>query len=136
LVLKRILLDTSAFIRYLQGDNAVQDMLSQAEIAYCSVVMIGELLAGFKRGTRERANRQILDEFLGKSTVKILSVTLNTAEFFSNIKDGLRRKGSPIPINDVWIAAHTMESGSMLVTFDSHFLSVDGLIIWEVLNSR
>jgi len=53
---------------------------------------------------------------------------MDTAEFFANIKDGLRRKGLPIPVNDIWIAAHTMESGSMLVTFDAQFGNVEGLI--------
>jgi tRNA(fMet)-specific endonuclease VapC len=55
---------------------------------------------------------------------------MDTAEFFSPIKDALRRNATPLPINDVWIAAHAMESGSMLVTYDAHFENVAGLLVW------
>jgi tRNA(fMet)-specific endonuclease VapC len=129
--MKRILLDTNAYVRYLQGDPNVLRMLSDAESVYMSIFVIGELLTGFKGGAKETRNRNILEEFLGKSTVRILSATMDTAEFFSSIKNELRRKGAPIPINDVWIAAHAMETGSMLVTFDSHFQHVNGLIVWN-----
>ncbi|MBN1129957.1 MAG: type II toxin-antitoxin system VapC family toxin [Chitinispirillaceae bacterium] len=127
--MKRILLDTNAYIKFLQGEKSVLDALSAAETVYLSVIVIGELLSGFKGGTKERQNRERLNAFLLKSTVKTISVTPDTAEFYSNIKDALRRKGTPIPQNDIWIAAHTMESGSMLVTYDSHFSMVNGLII-------
>jgi len=96
-----------------------------------SIFVIAELLAGFKGGSKENHNRNLLESFLQKSTIKIVSATTDTAEFFASIKDGLRRKGSPIPLNDVWIAAHAMESGSMLVTFDDHFRNIDGLLIWK-----
>ena len=129
--MKRILLDTNAYVRYLQGDPNVLRMLSDAESVYMSIFVIGELLTGFKGGAKETRNRNILEEFLGKSTVRILSATMDTAEFFSSIKNELRRAGAPIPINDVWIAAHAMETGSLLVTFDSHFQHDYGLIVWN-----
>jgi tRNA(fMet)-specific endonuclease VapC len=129
--MKRILLDTNAYVRYLQGDPNVLRMLSDAESVYMSIFVIGELLTGFKGGAKETRNRNILEEFLGKSTVRILSATMDTAEFFSSIKNELRRAGAPIPINDVWIAAHAMETGSMLVTFDLHFRHVNGLLVWN-----
>jgi len=132
--MKRILVDTNAYIKFLLGDGPVLDALAEAEIVYISVFVIGELLAGFKGGSKEPHNRKLLDSFLQNSTVKILSATMDTAEFFTNIKDGLRRKGSPIPLNDVWIAAHAMESGSMLITYDAHFRNVDGLLLWETKN--
>lgn len=128
---KRILLDTNAYVKFLHGDGPVLDALAGAETVYISVFVVGELLAGFKGGSKEPHNRKLLSSFLQKSTIKILSATMDTAEFFASIKDGLRRKGSPIPLNDIWIAAHAMESGSMLVTYDAHFRNVNGLLIWE-----
>ena len=129
--MKRILLDTNAYVKYLQGDSNVLRILSNAESVYMSVFVIGELLAGFKGGSKEARNRDILDEFIRKSTVRILSATMDTAEFFSTIKNELRRNGTLIPINDVWIAAHTIETGSMLISFDSHFRHVHGLLVWS-----
>lgn len=129
--MKQILLDTNAYTKLLSGDTTVLDILGRAETVYMSIFVIGELLAGFKGGTKEQNNKKLLDSFLLKPTVKIISATIDTAEFFANIKDGLRRKGKPIPINDIWIAAHAMESASMLVSFDAHFGNVDGLIVWE-----
>jgi tRNA(fMet)-specific endonuclease VapC len=129
--MKRILLDTNAYVRYLQGDPDVLSTLSNSESVFMSIFVIGELLTGFKGGAKETRNRNILEEFLGKSTVRILSATMDTAEFFSSIKNELRRAGAPIPINDVWIAAHAMETGSMLVTFDLHFRHVNGLLVWN-----
>jgi tRNA(fMet)-specific endonuclease VapC len=129
--MKRILLDTNAYVRYLQGDQDTLRMLFDAESVYMSIFVIGELLNGFKGGAKEARNRNILEKFLGKSTVRILSATMDTAEFFSSIKNELRRKGAPIPINDVWIAAHAMETGSMLITYDVHFRNVNGLLVWS-----
>lgn len=129
--MKRILIDTNAYVKFLHGDTAVLDMLAVADTVYLSVFVLGELLAGFKGGTKEPQNRKTLNAFLRKSAVRILSATMDTAEFFSDIKDGLRRKGTPIPQNDIWIAAHVMESGSMLITYDAHFSLISGLLIWS-----
>jgi tRNA(fMet)-specific endonuclease VapC len=68
-----------------------------------------------------------LEDFLASAYVSFLPVTLVTADRFGRIAASLRRKGRPIPSNDIWIAAHTMESGSELLSFDQHFKEVDGL---------
>jgi predicted nucleic acid-binding protein len=47
------------------------------------------------------------------------------------VKQGLKKGGMPLPINDVWIAAHTLETGSTLVTYDNHFKNVAGLRLWD-----
>ena len=73
---------------------------------------------------------KILNQFLQKPTVKVLTGSNETAEIFALIKNQLKNDGKPIPINDVWIAAHTIESGSILVTYDSHFDSIENLRIW------
>jgi tRNA(fMet)-specific endonuclease VapC len=73
--------------------------------------------------------------FQKKSTVKTLSAAPDTAEFFANIKDALKRKRPPLPINDVRIAAHAMESGSQRITLDKHFSLIGGLLVWNGLSA-
>jgi tRNA(fMet)-specific endonuclease VapC len=96
-----------------------------------SVFVLGELNAGFRAGKKGRENRRILERFLEKPSVAVLEATRETAEIFGIVKDSLRKAGKPIPVNDVWIAAHALETGSVLVTYDDHFRVVPGLRVWE-----
>ena len=131
--MKRILLDTNAYVALLTGDQTVLDVLAAADRVLMSTIVLGELHAGFKGGTRERANRELLEEFLRRPTVLSIDVTAATAEVFGVVKHQLKTAGSPIPINDVWIAAQAIETGSWLVTYDRHFERVAGLLLWDAL---
>jgi len=124
-------LDTNGYVAYLSGDPTVLDALSEANVIYLSIFVLAELYTGFKGGTRERENLEILRRFLDKPGVSVLDATRETADFFAMIKDALKRTGSPIPINDVWIAAHALETGSVLITYDKHFSMVPGLQVWN-----
>ncbi|MBN1673515.1 MAG: type II toxin-antitoxin system VapC family toxin [Kiritimatiellae bacterium] len=129
--MKKILLDTNAYVRLLRGDEDVLDVLGGADTVSMSVFVLGELYAGFKGGDRESKNRAQLDEFLKRPTVRILPATQETADIFGTIKNRLKTAGTPIPINDVWLAAHAIESGSHLVTYDTHFSKVSGMLLWR-----
>jgi len=129
--MSRILLDTNAYIRLLAGDARVLDALAGAERIYMSVFVLGELCAGFREGGKNRENTLRLDRFLQKPAVEILDATRDTADCFGLVKASLRKAGTPIPFNDVWIAAQALETGAVLVTFDDHFKVVPGLRIWE-----
>jgi tRNA(fMet)-specific endonuclease VapC len=129
--MKKLLLDTNAYSRLLCGDQDVLEALGRATTVYMSIFVMGELYTGFKGGNRESENRSQLQEFLRRPTVRILVATEETAEIFGTIKHQLSKAGSPVPINDVWIAAHAMESGSHLVTFDTHFEKIAGLLLWR-----
>jgi tRNA(fMet)-specific endonuclease VapC len=129
--MKKILLDTNAYTHFLSGDEKVLSCLARADYVYMSVFVLGELYAGFRAGKKEQQNKQILERFLRKSTVSVLEATQDTAEIFGLIKDSLRKSGHPIPINDIWIAAHALETGSILITDDSHFSTIPGLRLWE-----
>jgi tRNA(fMet)-specific endonuclease VapC len=131
--MRAILLDTNAYVRFLAGDERVLDRLARAGRVKMSVFVLGELLAGFKAGGREKQNRQLLERFLAKPSVDVLEATLETAEYFGLIKAALKKAGQPLPVNDVWIAAHALETGSVLVTYDTHFAAVPGLRIWDGL---
>jgi tRNA(fMet)-specific endonuclease VapC len=125
--MKKILLDTNAYSAYMHGDEAVLSALGTADVVYLSIIIIGELLTGFAGGTREQENRRQLERFKSKSTVKILNATEDTAEIFAAIKHALKKAGTPIPLNDIWIASHAVETGSVLVSYDGHFKNVTGL---------
>lgn len=131
--MNKVLPDTNAFVRYLGGDEKVLDWLARTDRVLLSVFVLGELFAGFKSGSRESENRRILDKFLDKPDVSLLEAGMQTAEYFALIQSSLRRSGKPIPINDVWIAAHALETGSILVTYDAHFRCVPGIRIWDEL---
>ena len=129
--MKKIVLDTNAYTRLLTGDNDALEAVSSAETVYMSVFVLGELYAGFAGGARERENKDTLQRFLMKSTVKILNATSETAEVFGLVKFNLMKSGKPLPINDAWIAAHALETGAVVVTYDAHFKSIPGLRLWE-----
>ena len=86
--------------------------------------MLGELEAGFALGQRARENQQVLADFLDEPFVSIMAVTRKTARHYGRIAAALRRAGTPIPINDVWIAAATLECSGHLLTFDQHFRQI------------
>jgi tRNA(fMet)-specific endonuclease VapC len=124
----RVLIDTSAYSALMAGNTYVVDMLSQHEAVLISPIVIGELCDGFLGGTRYGDNREILTRFLSKPRTICVPITEYTSEWFAEIKQGLRRKGRLIPINDVWIAASCMEHGARLLTLDEHFSDIDGLL--------
>ena len=125
--MRRVVLDTSAYSLLMRGRNEAAELLDAADEVYLPAVVIGELLAGFKKGSSEQRNREILDRFLAISRVAILPLDEEAAERYAVILDFLRRQGATIPTNDLWIAAHTFETGSVLVTFDEHFERIPNL---------
>jgi len=129
----KILLDTNAYSEFMSGNKLVFDYIIDAEPIYVSTVMLGELFAGFQGGKRYTKNLDELKSFINKDGIKIINVSIETAEIFGEIKAELSKKGKMIPLNDIWIAAHTIETGSKLITFDSHFKQINGLRIWEEL---
>jgi tRNA(fMet)-specific endonuclease VapC len=131
--MKAILLDTNAYVRFLAGDEDVLHWIGRADRVNMSVFVLGELIAGFRAGSHEKRNRQILERFLGKTRVAVLEATRETAEYFGLIKASLKKAGQPIPLNDVWIASQALETGSVLVTYDRHFAAVPGLRTWDML---
>ncbi len=123
----KVLLDTNAYTALFRGHEGVAARVRRAEQVLLSVVVAGELLFGFRNGSRYEANRTELEDFIASPYVALLLVTLVTSDRFGRIAASLRRKGRPLPTNDIWIAAHAMESGAELLSFDRHFDQVDGI---------
>lgn len=122
-----ILLDTDAFSAFMRGHENVVARVRRAERVLLSAVAAGELLFGFRRGSRYERNLKALEAFLANPYVELLPVTWTTAERFGRIASALRARGRPIPTNDIWIAAHAMETGADLLSFDEHYGHVDGI---------
>ncbi len=129
--MKQIILDTNAYTALLRGDEEVLGVVASAEVVFMSIFVLGELHAGFSGGAKKRQNNDALKRFLGKPSVKILNATAETAEVFGELKNMLKQAGTPLPINDVWIASHAIETGSVIVTYDRHFQRIRGIRIWQ-----
>lgn len=123
----RVLLDTNAYSELRRGHPTVAQIVRSSEQILFSAVVAGELLYGFRRGARYDRNVSELREFIESPRVTFLPVSFVTGDRFGRIAASLRGKGTPIPSNDIWIAAHAMESGADLLSSDEHFRNVDGL---------
>lgn len=125
--MRQILIDTNIYSSALRGDNAVVEVLrKQREIGF-TVISIGELLSGFKGGNRDSENRSELEDFLDSPRVTIYTIDEDTAEFYSDILNNLRKARTRIPTNDIWIAAIAFQHGFKLYSIDDHFRQVIGL---------
>lgn len=123
----RLVLDTSAYSWMRSGHEGVLDLVAAAEIVILPVTVLGELEAGFELGGRQRENRTTLAEFLAEPFVSVRAVTPDTARRYGQIFAQLRRAGTPVPVNDIWIAASTLDCGGHLLTFDGHFESIPAI---------
>lgn len=123
----KVLLDTNACSALFRGHHGLSDRVRDAEQVLISAIVAGEILFGFRNGEHYELNAKRFERFLKHPYVAFLPVTLVTADRFARIAAALRRKGRPLPSNDIWIAAHAMESGADLLSFDQHFAHVDGL---------
>jgi tRNA(fMet)-specific endonuclease VapC len=120
----RIFLDTSAYSAFKRGHPPIRHRIREASQISLNPVVLGELRAGFLKGTRLAQNLAELTQFLDSPRARVVLVDEETAERYAVIFDSLRGAGAPIPTNDIWIAASAMQHGSVLLTTDPHFRSV------------
>ncbi len=129
--MNRILIDTNIYSAAMRGQAEVVHLLRRVLQIGISSVSIGELLSGFRAGSREQKNRQELGIFLDSPRVVLYPVDEETAEHYSSVLKRLKQKGTPIPTNDIWIAATALQHGLPLCTLDRHFAHVDGLLLCQ-----
>lgn len=125
--MRPIALDTNAYVAFKRGDDGVVAVLQRCPELLVSACVLGELLAGFAAGTREAKNRAELARFLQSPRVRVVPCAETAADNYALVYAALRRKGRPIPTNDLWIAASALEHGAGLLTLDAHFSQIDGL---------
>ena len=123
----RILLDSNAYSFLMLGHEQVAELVRKSEEIIFSAIVVGELMYGFRWGSRFERNIADLRSFLDSPYVSFVPVGPVTADRYSGIAASLRGKGRPIPTNDIWIAAQAMETSTELISADEHFSHVDGI---------
>ena len=122
------MLDTSAYVGFKRNAVEAVEIIVKAELIVFSPVVMGELMFGFRNGTRFKENMDDLDRFLKHEAVDLVPMGKITSDRYSRIAVNLRKQGTPIPTNDIWIAAQAMEQGAELITSDHHFDKINGLV--------
>ena len=125
----KIVLDTSAYVEFKRNNQDAVDLITSAELVLFSPVVLAELLFGFRNGTRFQQNVKELKAFLEHDAVEFIKIGQTTADRFSRIALELKQQGTPIPTNDIWIAAQALEHGAELISSDRHFQNVRGLAL-------
>lgn len=123
----RVLIDTNIYSLAMRGDNEVIDYLRRIDQIGFSSISIGELWSGFKGGDSLDKNRSELHQFLDSPRVIIFVVDAETAEYYAEVLQQLKKAGTPIPTNDIWIAACAIQHGFKVLTRDKHFKRIAGL---------
>jgi len=123
----KFLLDTNIIVAWLNGDSAIANKIDKAAAVYLPIIVVGELYYGAMHSTRIQKNVKKIKDLVDRYNVLLLD---NEVAFkYGQIKTLLRRKGKPIPENDIWIAAFSLQQKLTLVTRDRHFDEIDKLKI-------
>ena len=119
--MSRYCLDTSAYSNFQRGDERVVEILDRAEWVGVPAIMLGELRTGFLLGNQRARNEDDLSDFLSNPVVEILVVDEEASRHYAEIVTDLRRAGTPLTTNDIWIAASAARAGALVLTYDNHY---------------
>ena len=126
--MKKVLIDTNIYSFAMKGDTGVVSTLRKIDLIGISTISIGELFSGFKGGSREEKSREELNLFLDSPRVVVHPIDEETADFYASILNNLKRAGTPIPTNDIWIASVAFQHGYKLFSKDKHYKFIPGLV--------
>lgn len=124
----RVALDTKRLTDLFQGDSDLASRLASCEEVWIPLIVLAEIKAGFLGGSQQHRNEVLLRTFLGKRTVSVLLPGRETAEHYARLFVQLKRAGTPVPDNDLWIAALALEHDLVLITRDQHFKKIPQLL--------
>lgn len=122
--MKKFSLDTAAYSHFKRGEESVVDLVDDAEWIGLSAIVLGELRTGFKLGARDQVNERELADFLRSPVVHLLDIDEAASSIYAEIVVALRRAGTPLPTNDIWIAAVSAREGATVLTYDDHFRAI------------
>jgi tRNA(fMet)-specific endonuclease VapC len=120
----RCCVDTSAYSQFKRGDQQVVQLLDRADWVGVPVVVLGELWLGFLLGSRAARNQAELAAFIDHAAVEPLPVDEEVARIYAEIVVDLRKAGTPLPTNDIWVAATAARAGATVLTYDAHFTAI------------
>ena len=124
----RVALDSNRLTDLFQGDTELAARRENSDEVWIPLVVLAEIKAGFYGGSQQHRNETLLRKFLAKPTVDVLFPGRETAEQYARLFVQLKRAGSPIPDNDLWIAALALEHDLTLITRDRHFQRIPQLL--------
>jgi tRNA(fMet)-specific endonuclease VapC len=113
--------DTNAYSDLMRGDQRRLEVVETAERIFLPLIVLAELRVGFLQESRGRENARDLQTFLNEPDVTVLAPDESTTHVYAQIVFDLNRQGTPIPVNDIWIAALVVQHGLILCTSDAHF---------------
>ena len=117
----RVLVDTNRYVAFCAGEPEVVEILGRANAVLLPFVTLAELRAGFRCGTVGRRNEAVLVRFLAKARVSVLFADEQTTHVYGGLYAQLRAQGTPIPTNDLWVAALAVQHDLLLCSRDAHF---------------
>ncbi|HEY2906125.1 MAG TPA: type II toxin-antitoxin system VapC family toxin [Vicinamibacterales bacterium] len=117
----RVALDTNRYVDLCRGVEETVGLLEESEVILLPFVVIGELRAGFAHGRRQVENERTLRRFLLKDGVRVLFADDQTTHHYASVFRQLRQQGTPIPTNDMWLAALVLQHNLALHARDRHF---------------
>ena len=124
----KLALDTNRYTDLCRGDSLVVDAIENAEEVWLTFVVLGELRAGFAAGSQEARNEAVLRRFLLKPGIGVLHSDDQTTHHYARVYRQLRNQGTPIPTNDMWIAALVLQHSLVLCARDAHFDALPQII--------
>jgi tRNA(fMet)-specific endonuclease VapC len=117
----KVALDTNRYSDFVRGELSIAEAIEVADEVWLPFIVLGELWAGFAVGSQGPRNEAVLRKFLMKPGVGILYADEQTTHHYANVYRQLRKQGTPIPTNDMWIAALVLEHSLVLCARDAHF---------------
>lgn len=126
------LLDTSAYSAFYRGDQRLRRWFSTDYEIFVPLIVVGELRAGFATGSRTVENEALLEHFLDSTAVQTLPISLKTTECFASLFLEVRKSGTAMSTNDLWIAASAIEHNLPILTLDADFSRIKGVTVAKV----
>ncbi len=117
----RILIDTNRFIDFCSGEEEVIDTFERASLLVIPFVVLAEIRVGAHLVKRGESQERVLNELLQQQGVRVAHSTDSTTHHYAGLYAKLKRNGTPIPTNDIWIAALAVEHSLVLYSRDAHF---------------